>query len=223
MTTGAIYSYFATRDDLITTLVGDVYTVAVDAAESARDAVPATDPGGRILAWAQAMRDWALSNPEGFRLIYGDPVPGYRPPRDGPGKEAGLRACTGLVGLVAAAWPTAEKRAVGDREYTWADFDPGPGHPCPSGLSGPVAGRHRADPAGVGPHARADSPGDLRPPASVHPRSGDRLPRRDARPHQIPGPCLLILAQRPSTSTSTAISSRSDDDGAAAGIHTLGE
>jgi hypothetical protein len=222
MTAGAIYSYFATRDDLITTLVGDVYTVAVDAAESARDAVPATDPGGRILAWAQAMRDWALSNPEGFRLIYGDPVPGYRPPGDGPGKVAGLRACTGLVGLAAAAWPTAEN-------VRWAtESTPGPTStrawsPCPSGLSGPIAGRHRAGPAGVGPHARADSPGDLRPPASVHPRSGDRLPRRDARPHQIPGPGLLILAQRPSTSTSTAISSRSDDDGAAAGIHTLGE
>jgi hypothetical protein len=30
-------------------------------------------------------------------------VPGYQPPQDGPGKEAELRACTGLVGLVAAA------------------------------------------------------------------------------------------------------------------------
>lgn len=124
MTAGAIYSYFATRDDLITALVGDVYTGAVDAAEAARDAVPATDPAGRILAWAQAMRDWGLRNPEGFRLIYGDPVPGYRPPADGPGKEAELRACAGLVGLVAAAWPAVDRRAVSDRAYTWADFDP---------------------------------------------------------------------------------------------------
>src|SRR5256885_376803 len=50
MTAGAIYSYFATRDDLITALIGDVYTSAVQAAESARDAVPESDPGGRILA-----------------------------------------------------------------------------------------------------------------------------------------------------------------------------
>ncbi|WAL66330.1 TetR/AcrR family transcriptional regulator [Amycolatopsis cynarae] len=122
MTAGAIYSYFATRDDLVTTLIGDVYSSAVTAAESARDAVPDSDPGGRILAWAQAMREWAVANPEGFRLIYGDPVPGYRPPEDGPGKQAELRACSGLIALVADAWPAA--RALhGDREYRWADFD----------------------------------------------------------------------------------------------------
>ncbi|HEX2316396.1 MAG TPA: TetR/AcrR family transcriptional regulator [Thermomonospora sp.] len=125
MTAGAIYSYFPTRDDLVTTLIGDVYTAAVDAAEAARDAVPDSDPGGRIMAWGQAMRAWALANPEGFRLIYGDPVPGYRPPEDGPGRAAEVRACTGLVGLVAAAWPTARAHQPDDRAYEWADFDPG--------------------------------------------------------------------------------------------------
>ncbi|MEU8318101.1 TetR/AcrR family transcriptional regulator [Nonomuraea sp. NPDC048881] len=124
MTAGAIYSYFPTRDDLVTTLIGDVYTSAVDAAEAARDAVPENDPGGRILAWARAMREWALANPEGFRLVYGDPVPGYRPPEEGPGKEAEARACAGIVGLVAAAWPAARECASGGGAYTWDDFDP---------------------------------------------------------------------------------------------------
>ncbi|OLT26470.1 TetR family transcriptional regulator [Actinomadura sp. CNU-125] len=125
MTAGAIYSYYATRDDLVTTLIGDVYTALVRAAEDARDAVPADDPGGRILAWAQTVREWALANPEGFRLIYGDPVPGYRAPADGPAREAEHRACTGLTGLVAAAWPEAESLQPGLRRYTWEDFDPG--------------------------------------------------------------------------------------------------
>lgn len=125
MTAGAIYSYFATRDDLVTTLIGDVYGAVVDAAEAARDAVPESDPGGRILAWAQAMREWAAANPEGFRLIYGDPVPGYQAPGDGPGKAAELRACTGLVGLVAAAWPAAAALQADGRRYAWNDFDPG--------------------------------------------------------------------------------------------------
>jgi AcrR family transcriptional regulator len=125
MTAGAIYSYFATRDDLITALIGDVYAAAVQVAESARDAVPADDPGGRIMAWALAIRAWALANPAGFRLIYGDPVPGYRPPDDGPAKDAELRACTGLVGLVAAAWPAAHRLQPTDRQYAWTDFDPG--------------------------------------------------------------------------------------------------
>ncbi|WP_336216320.1 TetR/AcrR family transcriptional regulator [Nonomuraea sp. LPB2021202275-12-8] len=125
MTAGAIYSYYATRDDLITTLIEDVYTSLVDAAEAARDAVPDGDPGGRILAWAQAVREWALANPEGFRLIYGDPVPGYQPPEGGPAQEAEHRACAGLTGLVAAAWPRAGSLQPDGRGYAWSDFDPG--------------------------------------------------------------------------------------------------
>ncbi len=125
MTAGAIYSYYATRDDLVTTLISDVYTELVRAAENARDAVPADDPGGRVLAWARTVREWALANPEGFRLVYGDPVPGYRPPADGPAREAEQRACTGLTGLVAAAWPYAEPRQPALRDRTWDDFDPG--------------------------------------------------------------------------------------------------
>lgn len=124
MTAGAVYSYFATRDDLVTTLIGDVYTAAVASAESARDAVSEADPGARIMAWALAMRGWALENPEGFRLVYGDPVPGYQAPEEGPGKEAELRACTGLLDLVAAAWPKAAALQSDSRGYEWADFDP---------------------------------------------------------------------------------------------------
>ncbi|MEV4252154.1 TetR/AcrR family transcriptional regulator [Spirillospora sp. NPDC049652] len=125
MTAGAIYSYFRTRDDLVTTLIGDVYSALVLAAEAARDAVPESDPGGRILAWAQAMREWAIANPPGFRLIYGDPVPGYQEPADSPGKAAELRACTALTDLVAAAWPTAAPLQKDGRAYAWDDFDPG--------------------------------------------------------------------------------------------------
>ncbi|MFC5181710.1 TetR/AcrR family transcriptional regulator [Actinomadura harenae] len=124
MTAGAIYSYFRTRDDLVTVLIGDVYSSLVNSAEAARDAVPEDDPGGRIMAWAEAFRAWALSRPEGFRLIYGDPVPGYQAPADGPGKAAELRACTALTGLVAAAWPTAAPLHAGGRAYTWDEFDP---------------------------------------------------------------------------------------------------
>ncbi|MFI7131807.1 TetR/AcrR family transcriptional regulator [Nonomuraea sp. NPDC050153] len=128
MTAGAIYSYFATRDDLVTTLIADLYTALVDRAEAARDAVPAGDPGGRVLAWAQTVREWALANPQGFRLIYGDPVPGYQPPEDGPAKEAEHRACRGLTGLVAAAWTgpgSGSGAGSGSGSYGWSDFDPG--------------------------------------------------------------------------------------------------
>ncbi|MFI7003127.1 TetR/AcrR family transcriptional regulator [Nocardia sp. NPDC050175] len=124
MTAGAIYGYYATRDDLITTLISDVYTALVDRVEAARDAVSVDDPAGRIVAWGEAVRDWAIAHPAEFRLIYGDPVPGYQPPPGGPAMAAELRACTGLVGLTAAAWPHAEERQTVS-DTTWSEFDPG--------------------------------------------------------------------------------------------------
>nr|WP_308271535.1 TetR/AcrR family transcriptional regulator [Kitasatospora sp. SUK 42] len=121
MSGSAIYSYFDTRDDLISTLIGDVYTALVEAVEAARDAVPEDDPGGRIVAWGEALRAWSLANPQGFRLLYGDPVAGYRPPVEGPAPEAAGRACLGLVGLVAAAWPSA-RTSQEDPSARWSDF-----------------------------------------------------------------------------------------------------
>ncbi|MBF6213324.1 WHG domain-containing protein [Nocardia puris] len=122
MTAGALYGYFATRDDLITTLIADVYAGLVDRLEAARDAVPEADPAGRIVAWGEQVRVWAVAHPAEFRLIYGDPVPGYHPPPGGPAREAELRACEGLVGLAAAAWPTAAAtQTLGDPR--WTDFD----------------------------------------------------------------------------------------------------
>ncbi|MEZ0113610.1 AcrR family transcriptional regulator [Catenulispora sp. EB89] len=123
MTANAIYGYYATRDELVTTLIADLYTAFVDGAEAARDARPAADAAGRILAWAEAFRQWALTNPAGFRLVYGDPVPGYQAPAEGAAVEAERRACLGLTGLVAGAWPSAEGLQA-DAAYQWSDFDP---------------------------------------------------------------------------------------------------
>ncbi|WP_024755706.1 TetR/AcrR family transcriptional regulator [Streptomyces exfoliatus] len=124
MTANAIYGYFATRDDLVTTLIDDVYSALADAVDTAWANTPAEDPAARILGWSRAFRGWALANPEGFRLIYGDPVPGYRAPEGGPAPDAARRVCTGLAGLAAAAWPHAEP-LYRDSTFAWSDFDAG--------------------------------------------------------------------------------------------------
>ncbi|WP_242454627.1 TetR/AcrR family transcriptional regulator [Bailinhaonella thermotolerans] len=124
MSGSAIYSYFETRDALITTLINDIYTSLLDQVETARDAVAPDDIAGRILAWGQAVRLWALANPEGFRLIYGDPVAGYHAPAGGPAPEAAKRACLGLTELAAAAWPYA-KATQASTDHQWSDFSPG--------------------------------------------------------------------------------------------------
>ncbi|WP_242613929.1 TetR/AcrR family transcriptional regulator [Actinomadura roseirufa] len=121
MTANAIYGYFATRDELVTTLINDVHTSLLVALEAARDARPADDAAGRIHAWALAYREWAVANPEGFRLIYGDPVPGYQVPEGGAAPEAEHRTCAGLTGLIALAWPRAGRHQPDG--YQWSDFD----------------------------------------------------------------------------------------------------
>ncbi|MGI5529897.1 TetR/AcrR family transcriptional regulator [Streptomyces syringium] len=95
MTAGAIYGYYPTRDDLVTTLISDVYTSLVDRAEAAVAPLPAADVAARTLAWAQAFRAWSVANPEGFRLIYGDPVTGYQPPRAAPPPKPGSARARG--------------------------------------------------------------------------------------------------------------------------------
>ncbi len=129
MTANAIYGYFATRDDLVTTLVHDVYTALADTVDAAWEATSQQDAGSRIQAWATAFRDWALANPQGFRLIYGDPVPGYQAPAGGPAPDAARRVCTGLTALAAAAWPQAG-RLYEDGDFTWSDSTPGSSTRC---------------------------------------------------------------------------------------------
>lgn len=122
MTPRAIYSYFATRDDLVTALIGQMSSALADALEAARDAAPA-DPEQRLLAWGQALRTWALANPQGFHLVYGDPIPGYQPPAgSGPLAEAALRICGGLNRLVAEASADLRRPATGDEEQQVADW-----------------------------------------------------------------------------------------------------
>lgn len=122
MTARAIYSYFPTRDDLITALISGIATSLAEAVESASNAVPETDPGGKLVAWGQALREWALAHPESFRLFYGHPVPGYQPPEDGPVNQTARRVCRELTRLVAATWPHARHHQP--ENTTWSDLDP---------------------------------------------------------------------------------------------------
>ncbi len=119
MTPAALYGYFPTRDDLVTELVAQMYDDLLAAVERGRDS--ASDPAGRVLGWAAAYRQWALENPGGFRLVYGDPVPGYRAPTEGPSVEAEQRACAALSDLVARVWPDDRRE---DGGFRFADFAP---------------------------------------------------------------------------------------------------
>jgi AcrR family transcriptional regulator len=99
LTPPALYRYFADRDALLNVLIADAYTELGRRVALARDAVPVEDLGGRLLAVAQAYRQWARGEPQQFSLIFGLPVPGYVAPQDGPTTEAARGAMAQLSQL----------------------------------------------------------------------------------------------------------------------------
>ncbi len=99
MTAPALYRYFGDRDELLSALIADAYDDLGAELARARDAVAATDVGGRLLAVAQAYRAWARREPQRFALIFGLPVPGYIAPEEGPTTEAARRAMAQLTAI----------------------------------------------------------------------------------------------------------------------------
>ncbi|MEO3884097.1 TetR/AcrR family transcriptional regulator [Nonomuraea sp. B5E05] len=82
MVSSAIYRYFPSRDDLLTALIVDGYNALGEAVEQADSACPRHDFSGRWLAACHAVREWAVTHPHEYALIYGSPVPGYQAPQD---------------------------------------------------------------------------------------------------------------------------------------------
>jgi AcrR family transcriptional regulator len=88
MTGPALYRYFAGRDELLTELILTAYADLADVIENAAAHSAATDPTARratspqqrLEDLAQALRRWALTNPQRYLLLYGTPVPGYDAP-----------------------------------------------------------------------------------------------------------------------------------------------
>ncbi len=80
MVSSAVYRYFPSRDDLLTTLIIDGYNAIGAAVEEADKGCRGDDYPGRWLAACRALRTWALAHPHEYALVYGSPVPGYRAP-----------------------------------------------------------------------------------------------------------------------------------------------
>ena len=105
ITAPAIYNYFPRRDDLVTALIIDAYTSFGDSQIAARDAIPADDLTGRLRAIGVAYRQWALTNPQRYLLIFGAPIPGYEAPVEKifPSGARSLSALTSVVESIRAA------------------------------------------------------------------------------------------------------------------------
>lgn len=84
MASSAVYRYFPSRDEVLTSLIVAAYDAVGQTAEDARDAAAAQGlaPSDIFCTVWRAVRAWALAHPHEYALIYGSPVPGYRAPAD---------------------------------------------------------------------------------------------------------------------------------------------
>ena len=82
ITAPAIYNYFPRRDELVTALIVDAFTSLGESQKDAIRDLPADDLPARLSALGLAYRDWAITYPQRYQLIFGTPIPGYKAPAD---------------------------------------------------------------------------------------------------------------------------------------------
>jgi AcrR family transcriptional regulator len=130
ITAPSIYTYFPSRDDLVTALIIDAYTSFGDSQIEARDALPADGLEQRLMAIGLAYRNWALSHPQRYQLIFGKSLPGYVPPIEKV-LPSSARSMSALVSVVEALRTAGKLKSAGFPEVSsghkaefemWASF-----------------------------------------------------------------------------------------------------
>ncbi|MCD0446222.1 TetR/AcrR family transcriptional regulator [Glycomyces sp. A-F 0318] len=120
MASSAVYRYFASRDELLTSLLVEAYSEIGEAAIEADR--PEAAPEARWLAVWRAVRAWSLANRHEYALMYGTPVPGYAAPHI-TAEVAGRMPLT-LARIVADAGRAAVLRPLTGPECDPAAIDP---------------------------------------------------------------------------------------------------
>jgi AcrR family transcriptional regulator len=128
MVSSAVYRYVASRDELLTLLLVDAYTDLADTVDAARGS---DDWRRQIAEMSRAARQWAITKPASWTLLYGSPVPGYRAPAEQT-VQPGTRVVGALFAAVAAGISAGEvpdtdlpvpARLSGDFDRLRTEFD----------------------------------------------------------------------------------------------------
>lgn len=82
ITAPSIYNYFPSRDDLVTALIVDAYNSLAESQESSIQNLAADNRPGRLFELGIAYREWAVSYPQRYQLIFGTPIPHYYAPKE---------------------------------------------------------------------------------------------------------------------------------------------
>jgi AcrR family transcriptional regulator len=82
ITAPAIYNYFPDRDSLVTALITEAFNSLADSQEAAVAGLAGDDFAGRLSALGLAYRQWAVTHPQRYQLIFGTPIPKYHAPEE---------------------------------------------------------------------------------------------------------------------------------------------
>jgi AcrR family transcriptional regulator len=110
MSPAGLYRYYDSREALLTALIAEGFDALAAAVGEARTAVGGRDLTDQLYAAALAFRDWGLAHPHEFGLLYGDPIPGYAAPADGPTSAASRRVGVALLPPLVHAWRAGRLR-----------------------------------------------------------------------------------------------------------------
>ncbi len=101
----ALYRYFPSRDDLLTTLIARTFVEIDRVIRAAAERALADHPDDPLTAWIDttlAYRSWVTAHREDFALVYGTPIPGYAAPEEAT-REVGSQAGGALFRPLVAA------------------------------------------------------------------------------------------------------------------------
>jgi AcrR family transcriptional regulator len=103
ITAPALYRYYQDRDALVTALIVDAFTSLGDSQVASLTDLPPDDHVGRLRATGLAYRQWALTYPQRYLLIFGTPLPGYHAPVEIT-QPVAARSLRPLMDVLDAAW-----------------------------------------------------------------------------------------------------------------------
>jgi AcrR family transcriptional regulator len=110
MSPAGLYRYYDSREALLTALIAEGFGALAEAVDRGRAAAEGGDVADRLLGAVVAFRSWAVAHPHDFGLLYGDPVPGYAAPGDGPTSAASRRVGAALARPLVEAWRAGRLR-----------------------------------------------------------------------------------------------------------------
>jgi AcrR family transcriptional regulator len=122
MTAPALYRYFPSHEDLLHSVVGDIF---IELADNLHGAIRAESAGGgtvpeKLIAACREFRRWGLTHRAEFGLVFGTPIAGAEMDHDDFTEECGRRFGGTFLALFLELWQRAPFPVAADDE-----IDPG--------------------------------------------------------------------------------------------------